>query len=304
MKILLTGATGFIGSHIAQALSAAGHEVVCAVRNPGLARRKLPHLPVVQVDYANATTANVWAPRLSGIDLVINAVGILQETRSQRFDTLHYLAPRALFEACHLAGIPRVIQISALGADAQARSPYHLSKKAADDYLASLPLQSAIVQPAMVFGAEAPAAIMFQRIARLPVIPLPGKGAQQLQPVHIDDLTDAIVALVDSPDMPTGRLILVGPTPLSLRNFYTRLRTALGIRSPARFLPIPMKLIELGARAGSYLPGVVLDTDTLAMLNRGSVGDPATIRHLIRREPRPVERFLATGQPAGAHAPR
>ncbi len=293
MNILLTGATGFIGSHIAQALCAAGHDVVCAVRNPARARAIFPTLSAVHIEYSRALTPQAWIPSLSGIDLVINAVGILQESRKQNFETLHHHAPRALFEACHLAGIKRVIQVSALGADEDAQSAYHRSKKAADDYLASLPLKAAIVQPALVYGPTAPAAKMFSSIARLPLIPLPGQGNQQIQPVYIDDLTDAIVELVEADDMPTGRIPLVGPTPLSLKSFYTRLRQSLGISSKARFLPIPMKMVELGARIGSHVPGVMLDADTLQMLNRGSTGDPAHIRRLIKREPRPVERFVA-----------
>jgi uncharacterized protein YbjT (DUF2867 family) len=291
MNILLTGATGFLGGHIARALLANGHTLVCAARSPDKVKARLPGATAVHIDFSRATRAQDWLPVLKGIDVAINAVGILQETSTQSFDVLHHRAPRALFEACRTAGVGRIIQISALGADEQAQSAYHLSKKAADDYLASLPVPGAIVQPSLVYGPGGTSAKMFSAMVRLPVIPLPGQGQQQVQPVYITDLVDGICALVRADPMPTGRIPFVGPVPLSLREFYTRLRMALGVRSEPRFAPVPMPLVSLGAQVGSLIPGLMLDTDTLQMLNRGNVGDPAPLCHLLGRDLRPVEQF-------------
>ena len=291
MNILLTGATGFLGSHIARALLASGHTVVCAVRSPDKIQARLPGATPIRIDFSHAMRVQDWLPALKGVDVVINAVGILQETSSQSFDTLHHRAPCALFEACKTAGVGRVIQISALGADEQAQSAYHLSKKAADDYLASLSLPGAIVQPSLVYGPGGTSAKMFSTMVRLPVIPLPGQGQQQVQPVYITDLVDGICALLRADPMPTGRIPFVGPVPLSLREFYTRLRAAVGVKSEPRFAPVPMPLVSLGAQVGSLIPGLMLDTDTLQMLNRGNVGDPAPLRHLLGRDLRPVEHF-------------
>ena len=296
MHILLTGATGFLGSHIARALLASGHTLVCAVRSPAKIASRLPGATAVHIDFSRATNPQDWLPILQekNIDAVINAVGILQETSTQSFDLLHHRAPRALFEASRTAGVRRIIQISALGADEQAQSAYHRSKKAADDYLASLPVPSAIVQPSLVYGPGGTSAKMFSTIVRLPVIPLPGQGQQQVQPVYITDLVDGICALVQAEPMPTGRIPFVGPVPLSLREFYTRLRMALGVRSTPRFVPVPMPMVSLGASIGSLIPGLMLDTDTLQMLNRGSTGDPAALRRLLGRDLRPVEQFGRT----------
>ena len=141
MRILLTGATGFVGGHLRDALLADGHEVVCAVR------RKMnssnPRLGYLTADFAKDTDKSVWLARLAGIDLVINTVGIFRESRGQSFSALHTETPRALFAACAESGTVRmVVQLSALGADEHAATAYHLSKKAADDFLAGLPLPS------------------------------------------------------------------------------------------------------------------------------------------------------------------
>src|SRR4051794_12804785 len=105
--VLLTGASGFIGSRLSAALVARGCKVV------GVSRRARP----VAGDFATDVRPEDWAPRLAGIDIVINAVGIIRERGHQTFRRLHTEAPVALFAACAAAGIRRVIQISALGAD-------------------------------------------------------------------------------------------------------------------------------------------------------------------------------------------
>ncbi|HEY6644843.1 NAD-dependent epimerase/dehydratase family protein [Povalibacter sp.] len=122
MNVLVTGATGSIGSHLARALVLAGHTVIAAQRQPSQVHSYTP------ADFARDHESAVWLPRLRGIDAVINAVGIIRETGSQRFADLHTPAPRALFDACVTAGVTRVLQISALGAS-DGTTGYFTSKR-------------------------------------------------------------------------------------------------------------------------------------------------------------------------------
>ncbi|MDB5757999.1 MAG: dehydrogenase [Burkholderia sp.] len=293
--ILLTGASGFIGRHLADALVRDGHEVVCAVRDP--ARMHDQRFRYVAVDFLRDVDAASWLPRLAGIDVVINAVGILREHGSQTFDAIHSRTPRALFAACVQAGVHRVVQISALGADEQAVSRYHLSKKEADDYLASLPLRFVIVQPSLIYGQGGTSAKLFSTLATLPLIMLPGDGRQQVQPVHIDDLVTAIRLMVERDMAPATRLPVVGPEPMSMRTFIATLRQAMGA-GRARFMPIPLALVRIAAAAGRLLPGALLDPETLAMLERGNTGDAAPLTALLGHAPRPVRHFIEAPQAA------
>jgi uncharacterized protein YbjT (DUF2867 family) len=163
----------------------------------------------VTIDYMRDHAVTDWLPRLQGVDVVINAIGILRDTRTATFQAVHEDAPIALFRACVQARVMKVVQISALGADAQAVSRYHLSKKRADDALAELPIPWVIVQPSLVFGMDGRSAALCLALAALPVIPLPGDGGQCVQPVHIDDLTAAIVALVRSSEFDGERIPIV-----------------------------------------------------------------------------------------------
>ena len=299
MRVLVTGATGFIGRIIVAALLRAGHEVVCASRRPAPAAGTGGHCEPLAVDFAAVPDAGWWLPRLARVDAVVNAVGILRERRGQTFQALHAAAPRELFKACAQVGVPLVVQISALGADAQAQSRYHLTKKAADDALRALPLRGAVVQPSLVYGAGGASAAMFNGMAVLPVLALPRGGDMLVQPVHVDDVVDGVLALLQSHAAePPATIAFVGPRALSLRAFLAELRGQLGFRSAQRVLPLPESLFRWGAGVAGRIPGSFLDSETAGMLLRGNTGPSAPFELLLGRKPRDVSNFIGPGQAA------
>ncbi len=223
---------------------------------------------------------------------MINTVGILRDCRGRRFDAIHNQAPRALFAACREAGVRRVIQVSALGANAGAASRFHLSKRAADDFLATLDLEWVIVQPAFVYGLDGASSRMFRQIASLPVLPVPGSGEQSIQPIHIDDLCLAMVHLLVPGAVSRRRIPLVGPVPLTYRDYLCALRAGMGLGS-APVLGMPVGLVLVSAWIGERVPGAVLTRENLAMLERGNTADAAMTKTLLGRAPRPVATFIA-----------
>jgi uncharacterized protein YbjT (DUF2867 family) len=294
MRILLTGATGFIGRALRAELLRRGHQVVPVLRRAPAAGGG----EFVQADLADVPLRGWWQPRLAGIDAVVNSVGILRESGRQRFQALHTDAPVELFHACAAAGVNRVVQLSALGADAGAQSRYHLSKKAADDALRSLPLRSAIVQPSVVYGPDGSSAAMFNKMAVAPLLPLPAGGTMAMQPVHVDDVVEGIVRWLESPTDGTQTLGFAGPRACSMREYLASLRSQLGVASPLRVIPVPAPLFLAGAHLAGWIPGSVLDSETAAMLLRGSQTGDNALPRLLGREPRPVERFVAPQQVA------
>jgi uncharacterized protein YbjT (DUF2867 family) len=289
--IFLTGASGFIGRRLASALELAGHQVIRAVRTPPEGAQAARGRAVA-VDFVADVDPEIWRRRLDGVDVVVNAVGILRESGRQTFDAIHERAPRALFEACVLAGVKRIVQVSALGADERAASGYHLSKRRADDFLARLPVDWVIVQPSLVFGVEGTSARLFATLASAPWIPLPGRGEQAIQPIDVHDAIDALVALVTRREPARVRVALVGPAALTLREFLIRLRAVLEL-GRARCVSVPMGLVRLAAWIGAWRRDSLLEPDTLDMLARGNTADAAATRTILGREPREVERFLS-----------
>lgn len=309
MRILLTGASGFIGQHLLQALLAEGHHVVCALRRPRTSPD--PRLAYIHADFVQDTDKSVWLARMNeigGVDVVINTVGIFRESGSQTFDRLHIDTPRALFAACAESHqVQMVIQLSALGADRDADTRYHLSKKAADDYLASLPVRAYIVQPSLVYGSEGASAKVFRMLASMPLTPRFGSAPQLVQPIHIDDLVAAIVGLLKHRlSLPPGagsalRVPLVGPQAMPFTDYLQALRTAMGMGHQA-VLPLPGALARLMAKCARVLPGGLLDEEALRMLDRGNAGDVAMTTRLLGHPPRPVKEFIRDPRAEGTLA--
>lgn len=296
MRILLTGASGFIGQHLLRALLAEGHHVVCALRRPGPSQE--PRLTTIHADFAQDTDKSVWLARIKEIDVVINTVGIFRESGRQSFERLHVDTPRALFAACAESHeVQMVIQLSALGADREADTRYHLSKKAADDYLASLPVRAYIVQPSLVYGRDGASARVFRTLASMPLTVRFGSAPQLVQPIHIDDLTAAIAGLLKHrlPLPPGGgtalRVPLVGPQAMPFLDYLQALRTGMGMGRQA-VLPLPGALARLAAKVGGMLPGGLLDEEALRMLDRGNAADVSLTTQLIGHPPREVADFV------------
>ncbi|HET9448255.1 MAG TPA: NAD(P)H-binding protein [Steroidobacteraceae bacterium] len=287
MNVLLTGANGFIGGHLTRALRAAGHVVIEGRRAGDDMRRDDGAVPsALQLDFTRDLSAREWLPKLVGVDAVINTVGILREHGQQSFECIHKRAPQALFASCIAAGVRRVVQISALGAD-RGMTRYFLSKRAADDYLATLPLNWTVVRPSIAFGPGGSSARLFAMLAHLPLVPLPGRGEQRLQPIHIDDLIESLVNILGEESTHRTRIELVGPQSLTVRELITSVRAAMHL-GPPRFISIPMPLVRVGARVAGVSTMSPLDSETLSMLEAGTNGDPAVTRRLLGREPRAV----------------
>lgn len=297
MRILITGATGFIGSALLSALQKNGHTLLACVHRAE--KNRLPAgVEIEQVDYMRDTDESIWRPRLIGVDVVINAVGILRETPHARFDVLHHLAPQALFKACEGAGVKRVIQISALGADDAATSRYHRSKKAADDVLRASALDWTILQPSVVFGAGGASTQMFLRMASLPLTPLVGRGDQRMQPIHIDDLCTLVLKLIEQPLGIRQTIAAVGPQAVSMREMLGAYRATMGM-GPLRTLSTPLPLMRLAARMGDVLHAGALSTETLGMLLRGNTASSQAINAILGHAPRALAGFIP---PREAHA--
>jgi uncharacterized protein YbjT (DUF2867 family) len=295
MRIVLVGATGFIGARLRAALHARGHRLLL------ISRRRPASLHDGErwqrIDLALPADPAALDAAVQDAEAVVNAAGVVRERAGQRFAQVHDAGPRALFDACHRAGVRRVVQVSALGADADARTAFHQSKRSADAHLLSLPLAGVVAQPSLVFGGEGESSRLFLSIATWPILPLPAGGAQQVQPIHVDDLVDALIVLVGD-RTPMGRVALVGPKPLSLRDYLQALRRGLGL-APARVIALPRRLDDWLARLGDRFEALPLDSERWSMLQRGNAAPASETARLLGRPPRPAEDFVPAASAAG-----
>ena len=295
MHALITGATGFIGRHICARLLSEGHQVTAVVRDPVVAARRFPGAKAVQADLNRMTDPWDWRPLLAGVDAVVNCAGILQSRHGQSADVIHTRAPNALFDACVAEGVGRVVQISAVSADPAVGTAYAITKAAADAHLRTLNLDWIVLRPSLVYGPGSHGGTSFLRgLAGLPgIVPLIGDGGQVFQPIHVDDLADAVSRCLSPSFPPRQTLDPVGPETMTLRSMVEMTRNWLDI-PPARYLPVPLPLIRIVARLGDLVGAGPVTSTALAQLEYGNVADPGRFSAAIGFRPRSMtEAFQA-----------
>ncbi len=249
MRVLVTGAYGFIGSAVTAPLLADGHEVVGVGRGIARAALTLPDVRWIALDIARSKRAENWLPHLSGIDAVVNCAGVLQDSPSDDVKGVHVDGMLALYAACERAGVRRFIQISAIGVDGD--TAFARTKREADEALMKSALDWVVLRPSIVIGRNIyGGTALIRALASLPVLPLGPRDAL-LQPVQVADLA-GLVAYFVRPEAPVKNVLEVaGPERLHLSRMIALYRRWLG-HAPARVVSIPAWLEALAFRLGDF----------------------------------------------------
>lgn len=288
MRIMLTGANGFIGSHIYNRLIDAGNSVTAVVRNPVEFAQRFPGAMTTCRDLNIATAMEDWKNELKDVDAVINCAGALRSGRGQRLRKIHYESPKAIFDACLDAGVRRVIQISAVSADDAAGTEFASTKKLADDYLKTLDLDWVILRPSLVYAdGSYGGSSTLRGLAGLPgLIPLVGKPTSAFQPLHAEDLASGIEWLIEHPSAHGIVLDPAGPDKLTTSDMVLAYRRWLGF-GKARIVYLPAILQKLLARIGDAFGVAAINSTALRQLEYGNTTDrdwrrtvPIHCRHL------------------------
>jgi len=214
------GGSGFIGRHIVRELARQGWRVRVAVRRPDLANFLQPLGGVGQI---LAVQANLRYPAsveaaLAGADAVVNATGIQRPTGRQNFEAVHVFGPREIARAAAKAGIPILVHVSGIGADAQSANAYIASKGRGEAEVRAAFPAAIVLRPSVVFGPEDDFFNRFATLARvLPALPLFGGGESKMQPVFVGDVAKAAGAALAGVAKPGVTYELGGPEVMNLR---------------------------------------------------------------------------------------
>jgi uncharacterized protein YbjT (DUF2867 family) len=272
MKIAVLGGTGFVGHALVERLAADAHAVMVISRNRARhLDRQLP--PGVATRECDEYDSGALGRALQDSEVAINLVGILNEpgiTNSGRgFTRAHVELTRSLIAACDKAGVPRLLQMSALNAG-RGSSHYLRTRGESEALVKASGLDWTIFQPSVIFG---PGDGFFCRFAALlkiaPVLPL-ARASAKFAPVYLGDVTEAFMrALVDAA---TSRQTyeLYGPEVLTLAQLVRMTATQLGLHRLV--LPLPDALGRLQATAMDFVPGKPFSTDNYRSLLTDSVG--------------------------------
>ncbi|MGQ0659612.1 SDR family oxidoreductase [Sphingosinicella sp.] len=296
LRVLLLGATGLIGSAVAARLQADGHEVVGVARRQGPATRRVPVARWIALDMRHATCPEDWTPHLAGIDAVVNCAGVLQDGAGDFVSLVHRDAPAALWRACEAAGVKRVIQMSALGADTGGSTAFLRTKQDGDRLLEASQLDWVILRPSVVVGRPAyGGSALFRALAALPWLPrFPDAG--RLDVVQLDDVAETVVHVLEPGAPSRVKWELAGPDRLAVSQVIGSYRRWLGW-PPAREIGLPNWLLAIGWKAGDLLSWLgwrpPLRTTARRELARGSTGDNRAWIETTGIQPRSLAAALA-----------
>jgi uncharacterized protein YbjT (DUF2867 family) len=297
MRVLVTGAYGLIGTACLSRLHRDGHALIGAGRKIDDAQRRFAFAEWRLADFDHLVTPEAWKDVLAGVDAVVNCVGVLQDGVRDDVRRVQLDATVALFEACARAGVRRVVHISAVGAEAAAPTEFARTKASAEEHLAQLDLDWAILRPALVL---APAAYggtaLLRALAAMPGVILLSQPGSRLQVVSVEDVADAVASCLSASATKGTRWDIAHPQILSLGETVVALRQWLGL-APARIVAVPAAVGRAVARVADLLGWLgwraPLRTAALAQLSAGVTGDPTSWIATRGRAPMSLADILA-----------
>ncbi len=268
------GGSGFIGRYVVKRLAAQGQIVRVAGRNTEHAKDLMTTGRVGQVVplYVSIGNESTVQRAVDGADMVVNLVGILAEKQPGDFQRTQAEGAGRVAVAAASAGVKRLVQISAIGADPASQSEYARTKAEGEAAVRAALPGAVVMRPSIVFGAEDKFFNRFGSLAMYsPVMPVI-HGSTRFQPVYVGDVADAIVAGLTRDDAPGVTYELAGPQVYTFREL---LQFILDETNRRRFMwNVPAGLARLQARLGELVPGKPFTRDQLLLLQRDNVADP------------------------------
>ena len=304
--IAIFGAGGFLGKHLMRQLTKLDYRVKVATRSPYLKGYLKPLGNPGQIELFKT---NIFNPEdikqvLKNCDLAINLVGILYETRKQKFNQVHVKFPYLLSNLCNEIGVKNLVHISALGVREGHISKYMQSKLEGEKNIQKVFKPSVILRPSLVFGPEDKFFNVFASIAQFsPALPLIGGGKTKFSPIYVGDVAKAIVKTLKLENSKPKIYELGGPKNYSFKELMEILLEE--IKKKRFLIPIPFSVAKLQSYFLQMMPNPLLTSDQVDMLKYNNIvsGEYPTLEDLgIRGKtiqsilPKYIYRFRTGGQ--------
>jgi len=301
MRVLVTGASGFVGQEVLRQLHTAQHQVRILARDPHApALRKATARYGADVHAGDILRRDTLEGAMAGVDAVIHLVGIIREVGDNTFENVHTGGTLNLVAAIQAAHVRRFIHMSALGTRPDAVARYHRSKWAAEEIVRDSGLAFTIFRPSIIYGAGDSFVTLFARLARYsPVLPVMGSGAGKLQPIAVEAVAGCLAQAVSEPRAIGHTFDLVGPEVLTFVELLHEILRVTGCRRWIGHVPLPWaRVLAATLEFGCGLAGMAppFSRDQLIMLQEEQVGDGGPANVLFRLNPMPfrtgISRFL------------
>ena len=302
MKVLITGVTGFIGSHAAKLFVEAGHSVRGLSRRGAKGERELQAVEYVEgVDIGDAST--ITAQMFEGIDVVLHLIGIIQESPGgQTFQRIHVDGTKNVIAAAKAANFQgRIIYMSAIGSSASSASEYSRTKAAAEELVRESGIAYTIFRPSLVIGPDGEFVQQMGDLIKhgglpipvpFPVIPVPGSGENKFQPVWVDDLLNCVLIASTDPDSAGKTFEVGGGSQLTFNELLTAMAASMGVHKPLLHAPIAVLSIAASVME-SVLPKPPVTRDQLKNLKVDNITSSHAISEKFGIHPLDFDQMLA-----------
>ncbi|MBK7746878.1 MAG: NAD(P)H-binding protein [Candidatus Obscuribacter sp.] len=304
VKVLVDGATGYVGQHLVQVLRQAGFAVVCLVR---------PQARQVDIDFLAGLGATICKGQLTmpqsgasptgsffdGVELAVHLIGSIAPKRGESFNELHTANARSFASWCKLAGVKRAVMVTALGADKNSASNYLKTKALAEEAAQEILGDGlAIVRPSLILGRQCGTrdSKLIKRyldiITTKAFVPLVGGGESLVQPLYVVDLAKAITACLVRGNV-HGVNELGGPEQISLKTIVQKLCALKGVNKPVLNVP-PFVASGVASIAERLMEVPTLSRDQALLATMDNVTSNNQIDLLLGQEPTSLDSALKT----------
>ena len=293
--LLVTGSTGYIGSHLVQRLVSQGERPRCLVRDPNSAATLLP---ADKVDFVqgDTTQASLLEAAVQGVDTIVHAAFVTADHKalsSHYYEETNVHGTSNLITAAKNAGVQRIVEISGLGTKPDKPGSYMEGRYLAEKMLIDSGLAWTIIRPSVLFGKGASFITGLVDLLRTaPVAPLIGGGKTMFQPIYVEDVVTVIVKVLEDSTRTNKQIYTIGgPEYYSFSQIYDLLLKAMGIQRPKIYAPTP--LVGIGAAVmEAVLPKPPLTKAAMALFSYDNITDLNSIEHDFGFTPLSFKQYL------------
>jgi uncharacterized protein YbjT (DUF2867 family) len=236
--LLLTGATGSIGSRLLPLLLEQGEDVRCLVREPRRLGERRVDVQIALGDLGEMSDPYLVRQALRGVDTVVHLAATIRDQPPRRIEELNGLATVRLLRAAERSGVRRFVFFSALNASAAQRTRFFRAKWLAERAVTSSPLQTTVFAPSIVYDHSDPWITLLKRFSFLPAMPVSGEGRARFQPIWADDVARCVMGALGRESAP--RYELAGPETMDYDEMSDLVSRLAGRPRPLVHLPLPL----------------------------------------------------------------
>jgi uncharacterized protein YbjT (DUF2867 family) len=294
--LLLTGATGSVGSRLLPLLLERGEEVRCLVREPRKLGARRVDVQITLGDLGEMSDPYLVRQALRGVDTVIHLAASIRDQPPRRIEELNGLATVRLLRAAERSGVRSFHFFSALDAQAAQRTRFFRAKWLAERAVLSSPLQTTVFAPSIVYARSDPWITLLRRFSFLPVLPVSGEGQAAFQPIWAADVARCVVGALElerQAEERTRRYELAGPETLSYDQMADLVSRIAGRPRPLVHMPLPLVRSSLIALRSVFGEGVFATWEEAELMEVGMVSERGTTdAQALGVEPRRMDDVL------------